>query len=151
MNFQIKFDDRIMGISTKSGIETRYYGELMYFIFNKPYCDLYFTGNKKYCVEISLKDLIENLPSGAFFKCKRSAVVNLCYFKAFRKREREIEMEDGKKIELSKQNVPDFGKIFSNLPCISPPCRACYECDDHACDSQIVFCRRKKNHQNAKR
>ena len=62
MKSKIYFYDRKMLIPVKNGTITRYYGELMYIIFNKPYCELYFSGDTKYMIESSLQYMIENLP-----------------------------------------------------------------------------------------
>ena len=143
MKSKITFYDRKMAIPVETGIDARYYGELMYIIFDKPYCWLHFTGNTKYRVETTLQYMMNNLPKAAFIKCRRSAILNLCYFKSFRKLPQTIVMDDGATFKLSKQNVLDFKVMMSRLSRISPPCPVCYTCTNEECASRIVFCQRK--------
>ena len=85
MKYQILFHERKMGIAINTGVVFRHYGELMYVIFDKPYCVLYFTGSAKYKIEIPLQYIEDNLPEGIFMKCKRSAILNIFYCKEFKK------------------------------------------------------------------
>jgi len=144
MKSKILFHDRKMVIPIETGFIAHDYGELMYILFDKPYCVLHFTGNCKYWVEISLQYMIDNLPKSGFMKCKRSAIINICYYKNFRKIESEIVMEDGARISLSKQNISDFKLMIKCLPNISPPCPACHRCTNLACENRLAFCRRRK-------
>ena len=143
MKEQILFYDRKMVIPTNNGHVTHYYGELMYIIFDKPYCHLHFTENVKYKMEVALQHIMDNLPKSAFVKCRRSAIVNLCHHKVFLKNTREIVMVNSVKFKLSKQNILDLLSIIKNLSIISPPCPNCYTCRRDECENQIVFCRRK--------
>jgi len=45
MKSKIIFHDLKMEILVETGVIARYYGELMYIIYDAPYCWLYFTGN----------------------------------------------------------------------------------------------------------
>ena len=143
MKYPILFYDRNMVIPTNKGHVTHYYGELMYVILEKPYCILHFAENLKYSVEVALQHIIDHLPKTAFVKCKRSAIVNLCYHKALIKNTREIVMVNSVKFKLSKQNILEVFSTINNLPIISPPCPNCYTCRRDECENQIVFCRQK--------
>jgi len=140
MKPKISFYDRKMVIPIKRGVDACYYGELMYVKFDKPYCILHFTGSKKYKVEISLKEMMDNLPQNTFFKCKRSAILNICYFRSFSNNPPMITMDDGAKFELSKQNVQFFNQIKINFTRISPPCHSCYTCKYETCKNRVLFC-----------
>ena len=146
MKAKILFYDRKMGIPDKGVITPHYYGDLMYIQVDKPYCDLYFTGNIKYHIEVTLKEMIENLPKAGFLLCKRSAVVNLCYIKCFNLKNNppKIVMNDDTIFMLSKKNKIEVEEMLKSTPRISPPCDPCYTCSDDKCESQIVFCRRKE-------
>ena len=144
MKAKILFYDRKMGIPEKGVIITHYYGDLMYILVDKPYCDLYFTGNIKYHFEVTLKELMEHLPKAGFLLCKRSAVANLCYMKRFRKNPPTIVMNDDTIFKLSRKNKIELEEMLNRIPRISPPCTPCYTCTDAKCESQIVFCRRKE-------
>ena len=148
MKSKILFHDRKMVIPIETGCVTHYYGELIYILFDKPYCVLYFTGNIKYRVETSLRYMMDNLPELGFMKCKRSVIINICYYKSFRKIVPEVVMEDGASFKLSRQNVLDFKMMIKCLPNMSPPCPACHICADNDCGSRLAFCRRKKRHHN---
>ena len=148
MKEKITFYDRKMMIESDSGFDIHYYGELMYIKFNKPDFDFYFTGNKNYTIEISLQYMLENLPP-AFTKCKRSAILNLCYIRHFRKKNPpKIIMDDGCEFKLSRKNVPEIDAKIKRLSRISPPCPVCYTCENIECDSQVVFCRQKSKPEN---
>ena len=108
MKSKIIFYDRKMAIPVKTGIVTGYYGELMYIQFDKPYCLLNFTGKNRYMVEVSLQYIIDNLPEGMFLKCRRSAILNVCYCKELINTPPTAVMEDGVKIRLTKLNVWDL-------------------------------------------
>ena len=146
MKEKILFYDRKMGIpdANKREMITHYYGDLMYIMVDKPYCDLYFAGNFKYRVVITLKEMMEHLPKAGFMICKRSALVNLCYMKRFKKNPPMIVMNDDTIFNLSKQNKIELEEMMNSTPRISPPCTPCYTCTDNECESQVVFCRRKE-------
>ena len=148
MKSKISFCDRKMVIPVETGVDVRYYGELMYIIFDKPYCWLHFTENTKYKVEVTLKDMMDNLPKEVFMKCKRSAILNLCYCKVFRKKPPVIVMDDGEKFMLSRQNVQDFRRMTNILPRISPPCHTCYTCRNDKCENRVIFYQKKMAMQN---
>jgi len=149
MKSKILFYERQMQIPVKSKIELRYYGELMYIIFDKPYCVMYFTKKRKYWVEVSLKEMMDNLPEAVFLPCKRSVIINVCYLKSLDKKNRMIELEDGSKFKLSKENVLACEEMMSRLTDLAPPCHGCFSCDDEQCDQMILICRHKINrHQN---
>ena len=142
MKIPIIFHDREMAIFAESEINARFYGNLMYIKFDKPYCWLHFTENEEFKVEIPLKVMTDNLPKAGFFKCKRSAVVNICYLLRLKVHSRTIEMNDGTTFKLSKQDVNDFRQLLKRTPRLSPPCTDCHSCTNDTCESQIVFCRR---------
>jgi len=144
MKSKILFYDREMIIPVTSGIEIRYYGELMYIIYDEPYCSLHFTKNKKILVKVALQFWADNLPEAPFQKCKRSAIINLCYLKGFTVNPPMIEMVDERKITLSKINLLILKDRMTQLPQISPVCPICYPCPEEECKSQKLFCRRKK-------
>ena len=152
MKAKILFCDRKMVIPDKGVMTPHYYGDLMYIEVDKPYCDLYFTGNIKYHIEVTLKELIENLPKAGFLLCKRSAVVNLCYIKRFnlKKNPPTIVMNDDTIFMLSKKNKIELEKMLYSTSRISPHCTPCITCTDDECESQIVFCRRKELRQQKK-
>ena len=85
---------------------------------------------------------------GASIKCKRSAIINLCYCKSFRKNPPMIVMDNGAIFKMSKRNVQDFIRITNNLPRISPPCFTCYTCRNDKCENRMVFYQQKKAEQN---
>ena len=143
MKSKISFHDLKMSIPDKKGIDTHFYGDLMYIMVDKPYCDLFFAGNIKCHVEVSIKEMMNNLPKAGFIQCNRSAIANLCYMKRFNKNPRTLEMSDGTIIKLSSLNMYEFENILKSTPRISPPCRNCYICTEDECESRVVFCRRK--------
>ena len=108
MKSKIAFLDRKMAISTETGIVFRLYDDLMYILFDKPYCLLHFTGNNKYMVHVSLKHMMDNLPKGAFMKCKRSAILNVHCCKEFRKISSKVVMA----IFRSRKAIFDFMVVW---------------------------------------
>ena len=102
-------------------------------------------GIPKYVIDVSLQHIMDNLPDAAFIKCKRSVIINICYYRSYRKNPPMVVMDDGQKFNLSKKNMIEFEMMTKRIPRISPPCKACYSCTDIDCESQVVFCRRKKH------
>jgi len=143
MTQKIVFHDQKMEIPVKNGADARYYGELMYVIYDAPYCKLRFVNNTDYNVETSLQSIMDNLPEAAFFKCNRSVVINICYYKGYRLKPPVVVIDDGKEFDLSRRNINDFIKMKNNLPRISPPCPKCYTCKIEECENRILFFRRK--------
>ena len=140
MKQKISFYDRKMIIPVKNGTDARYYGDLMFVLFDKPDCILHFADGEKYKVEVALKHVMEHLPKGVFLKCKRSAILNLCHFKQFRKKPPMITMNDGAKFSLTKQNAQEFMLIIDQLTRFSPPCPICYTCRHENCKNRTLFC-----------
>jgi len=148
---KIVFHDQKMEISVKNGADARYYGELMCIVYDAPFCKLHFADNTDYTVETSLQSIIDNLPEAPFFKCDRSVVINICYYKGYRLNPSVIVIDGGKEFKLSRRNVNDFiKKMKNNLPRISPPCPKCYTCKIEECENRILFVRRKTLCQNNK-
>ena len=145
MKTSITFYDREMAISAKGDIHVRSYANLKYIKCDKPHCLLYFTGEEELEVEITLKELIDNLPKAGFMKCNRSSILNICYLKDLIRHSRLIEMKDGTKFKLSKKVMSDIQPLLKSAPRLSPRCHDCYTCTDENCASQIVFCRRFEN------
>ena len=139
---KIIFHDLKMEISVKNGVVARYYGELMYIMYDAPYCWLYFADNTKYKIEATMRYLIDNLPE-AFIRCNRSVILNVCYYREYRITLSEVVMDDNRVFTLSRFNSLRFNAMRTSLPRISPPCANCYTCTDE-CESRSVFCRRKK-------
>ncbi len=148
MKTKIVFHDLKMEIPTETGEVAHFYGELMYVVYDRPYCWLHFTGNARYKIEASLKYLMDNLPQDAYIQCSRSVIFNICYYREYRKDPPVVIMDDGMAFNLSRRNVMDFKRQKNSLSRISPPCPGCYACMDEKCTGQAVFCRRKKARQN---
>ena len=122
MNPKIVFYDLKMEITDETKIVARCYSELMYIIYDTPYCWLHFTDTKKYKVEISLQYMIDNLPI-AFIRCNRSVILNVCYFKEYDFTSLMIVMRDDTVFKLSRRNVKNFNTVRFKLSRISPSCK----------------------------
>ena len=120
MKSKIAFFDRKIAITAETGIVFRHYDELMYVLFDKPYCSLYFTGNSRYMLQVSLQKIMEKLPKTTFMKCKRSAVLNVGYCKELRKIPQIVVMDDGREIKLSKSNILTFSWMIENKSMSTP-------------------------------
>ena len=143
---KIVFHEMKMEIPVKNGLIVHSYGELMYIIYDEPFCRLYFKDNVKYRVEVSLQYMLENLPKGVFFKCNRSTILNICYYKEYKKKPLMVIMEDGKELVLSRRVETLFHTIKRHLPRITPPCPGCYSCTCKDCKAKDLFCRRTNNY-----
>ena len=62
MKSKIAFHDLKMEIAEGTKVVSRFYGELMYIIYDAPYCRLYFNDTQKYQVKIALQFMSDNLP-----------------------------------------------------------------------------------------
>ena len=114
MKSVIVFHDRKMEILVKTGIVVRHYDELMYIVYDAPYCWLHFN-DKKYMVETSLQLFMGNLPQGDFFQCNRSVIINTRYYKEYIRADALIVMEDHSEFDLARRRVMAFNRIRSNL------------------------------------
>ena len=139
MKSKIVYHDLKMEIWIETGVISRYYGELMYVIYDAPYCWLYFTGKNRYRVVVTVRNLMQNLPAVSFLKCKRSVILNVCYYKEYDRAKSMVIMEDGRKFKLTRLNVLNFNTIRNNIPRNSPPCPRCYTCTDESCESRVMF------------
>jgi hypothetical protein len=139
-----------MEIAVENGADARYYGELVYVIYDAPYCNLHFSDNTDYKVETSLQAIMDNLPEATFFRCNRSVIINICYYKRYRIQPPVIVIDDGKEFKLSRRNVKDFVMKKTDLPRISLSCPKCHTCKIEECERRIVFCRREKIYQENK-
>ena len=143
MKSKIIFHDLKMEILVETGIIARYYGELMYVIYDAPYCWLHFTGKNRYRVVVTMKKLMDNLPNASFFRCKRSTIFNVCYYKEYVMAKSMVVMEDGREFKLTRRNILNFNAMRNDISRISPPCTTCYTCTNKKCESRVTFCRQK--------
>ena len=113
MKFNIVFHKQKMEISVKTGFIVHLYDELLYIVYDAPYCWLVLKG-KKYMVETSLQYIMDNLPKNDFFQCNRSVIVNINYCKEYRREESVIVMDDYEEIRLSRRRVKSFHMMRNN-------------------------------------
>ena len=110
MKSKIKFYDQQIDISVKTGFVVRDFKELMYVVYNSPYCCLQFK-DKSYIVETSLQFMSSNLPEADFFLCNRSTIIQLRFCKEYNRANATIVMEDGMKFRLSRRRKNAFMQI----------------------------------------
>lgn len=140
MKPKITFHRKKMEISTDNGEVARHYGDLMYVTFKDPFCRLQFVDGVHYKVDISLKYLQENIPKMIFFRCSRTTIINICYYKEYQIDSATVRMDDGMVFKLSVRSIADFKKQKANIPRISPPCPPCPECTNVDCPDFGLFC-----------
>ena len=114
MNSKIVFHEQKMEIPVKTGFVARHYHELMYIVYDAPYCWLHFTGKTRYKVEVTLQYLMERLPKTTFFQCNRSAILNLHCYREYRKKDEMVVMDDGMELNLARRRVNDFHDLRKN-------------------------------------
>ena len=144
MKTKIEFYDLQMLIFRKSEKVTHYYGELMYIRYEKPYCHLFFADKHNSWIEMSITTLMDYLPDSVFLMCKRSTIVNLCYFKRLTYDPLTIEMSDGEKFAISKANALDFNLMIETIQELSPSCPDCFACKPD-CKKQPLYCRQNNS------
>ena len=115
MKSQIVFYDRKIEIPTETGFVVRNYDELIYIVYDAPYCWLYFAGSKKYKEEVTLRYMMEHLPEGTFFECNRSVILNIHHCKEYRKDKATVVMENDMAFSLARRRVKDFYKMIYHL------------------------------------
>ena len=135
MKSKIVFHDLKMEIHVETGIIARYYSELMYIVHDAPYSWLYFTGRNRYRVCVSLQKMMSNLPEALFMKCRRSVIINVCYYKEYDLAKSMVVMEDGREFFLTEFNVLEFNAKRGNMRFFSP-------CEK--CEARMNFCRMSK-------
>ena len=107
MKRRIIFHDLKMDIPVTTGYVARYYDELMYIIYDAPFCLLYFV-DKQLRVEASLQSMINNLPKKIFFECSRPVIIHVDHCKEFNRTEAVVVMDDGRKFKISRRRIKDF-------------------------------------------
>ena len=140
MKSKIKFCRRKFVIPIKSGEVALYYSNLMYAIYENPYCWLHFSGGEKYMVEVSVTELLKNLPIKPFFQCNRTDIINLCYYGSYEEEPSMVVLEDGTKFSLSIRRKPDFKKKKAELKRISPLCHPSSDSKNERCPDFGLFC-----------
>ena len=108
MKSEIAFHELKMYIPVKTGFVSQNYGELMYVVYDAPYCCLHFTGKKKYKVEVPLHYMLKNLPQNDFFQCNRAVIINIGCCKEFNRIDGVIKMEDDMEFSLARRRAKDF-------------------------------------------
>jgi two-component system LytT family response regulator len=87
------------------------FDEILYCEANGPYTFVYTTGGKKLTSSKNIKDYEEILPSRVFFRSHHSYLINLNKVKKYHKgRGGEVEMENGKLLELATRRKEEFMK-----------------------------------------
>jgi len=141
MKSKIQFYLRKIEIPVEGGEVARYYFDLMYVKYKKPYCWLYFSDGAKYIAEISVRDLMKNLPEKPFLQCNRTDIVNLRYYRGYDDDSMTVILEGGKKFGLSFCNLEAFKTKKANLKYLSPPCLRCLDCNKAKCKHFWLFCK----------
>lgn len=133
MKTKITFHDQKIEISDGKREVVFYYNELKYLHYDAPFCWLHFTDKSKYKVEASLQFMEVSLPSSYFFRCNRSIILNICYYKGLILSPPSIILQDGNKFPLSRRKVDAFRSMKKNPPRIPPPCAECDACKERYC------------------
>ena len=115
MKKEIAFYNLKLEIPYKNGFFARSYNELLYIEYKDLYCLLTFSDQKEFKVESSLEQMTSNLPNDTFFQCNRKTIINIHCCKEYNWETSKIEMEDGRKIDISRRRVKQFRKTRKNL------------------------------------
>ncbi|MBP6794146.1 MAG: response regulator transcription factor [Saprospiraceae bacterium] len=86
---------------------------LEYILFleaDSNYTHFYFTDNTRQLVSKTLKDFEDILNPEMFFRCHHSYLINLQHVRKYLKNENQIEMTNGKKVDLSRRKKEEFLK-----------------------------------------
>ena len=132
MKSKILFHDQKIEIPYKNGFVASNYNELMYIIYEVIECELHFITPKKLnnrdiikCinVEISLEQMLNNLPNDIFFQCNRKTIINISCCKEYDWKQSTIVMDDGSTFRLSRRRLTQFKKHrekFRNILLLEP-------------------------------
>ncbi|MDR1666496.1 MAG: LytTR family transcriptional regulator [Bacteroidales bacterium] len=117
----IVFHELKMDISVRRGGRMYYYTDVLYVVYEKPYCVIYCKDEKKCLVYMPLGTMQSNLP-GMFFRCNRSVIVNLCKIARYDYGKKpEITMENGQKFALAHRRKAEFKKHKTGITRITVP------------------------------
>jgi DNA-binding LytR/AlgR family response regulator len=141
MKHEIKFYRLKMEIPVIKGNVSRYYSDLVYIEHDKPLSILYFSDGSKYTIEITLRQLMINLPCKAFFQCNRNNIINICRYEEYREEQPSILMDNKVILKLSHRKIKYFKKQKAELMRISPLCNRCLTCSNINCPDLLMFCR----------
>ena len=133
MNSKVKFYSNKLVLTAKTGEVARYYSDLMYVTFFKPHCLLHFSDGAEYDVVISVGDLLKNLPEKPFFRCNRSDIINLGYYRGYDNEKGMALIEGNNKFDVSSRRRKNFKEKKDSLKCLSPQCLNCPDSKKGSC------------------
>jgi hypothetical protein len=113
-----------------------YYGDIIYIIYDKPFCKIHFVDNSTFHICYPFNRLLKILPR-IFFQCKKSIIINLARMKQYNFKEMEIIMEDNTVFSLSYRRKNDFVKEKEGINRLTVPFKDCFLCESKSkcCES----------------
>ena len=133
-----------MEVPTQTGEAIYLYSDLVFATYENLFIKLYFTDGMSYKVEMSVKQLLQNLPQRAFFLCSRNTIINVCRYRSYDALEYEILMDNGMKVNVSSRKMTAFRKHKYSLPTMSLPCANSDTCVNENCPDRLLFCSPEK-------
>jgi hypothetical protein len=120
MNVNIVFYRWGVELSSKCETHFYFYNEIMYIVYDPPYCSVYClnTGiQKKYLMKVSLKKIAPELPA-IFFRISQNSIINTHYIRSII--ENKTVMSDGKLFELPRRHASELKQykiMLNKIPC----------------------------------
>lgn len=125
-----------------------YYADILYIIYDKPYCKIYCTGNTNHYISYSLRKILEVFPA-VFFQCEKSTIVNLSKIKSYNYLNMQIVMEDDRILPLSNRRKKNFITVKNSIIRLTAPFQICFPCHsaNNCCESYRAKLDKKDNGQ----
>jgi DNA-binding LytR/AlgR family response regulator len=110
------------------------------------------TTSVQYCVLHPLDKFEHDLPGG-FFRCCRSAIVNLAYIECINTQLNTIQLNNREKIHVSQTKIGSLKKRLESLPDLTVPCcNHCEICDEMSkCSLIRPFLREDRQSENGEK
>jgi hypothetical protein len=142
MNYNITFYRWGIELDSKHETHFYFYSEIMYVIYDTPYCFIHCLNNgiqEKYTLKTSLKKFASNFPA-VFFQNNQRNIINTYYLRSIF--ENKIVMSDGKLFGLSRRHVSELKEhkiMLEKIPC------NCIFCNIYGKNCSAEMCENRPN------
>jgi hypothetical protein len=142
MNVNIVFYRWGVELSSKHETHFYFYSEIMYVIYDTPYCYVYCLNTgilEKYTLKVSLKKIASDFPA-IFFQISQNSIINTYYIRSIV--ENITVMNDGKPFELPRRHVSELKQhkiMAEKIPC------GCIFCNIYGKNGCTEICENRPN------
>jgi DNA-binding LytR/AlgR family response regulator len=106
-----------------------YYADIVYIVYDNPYCSVYCVDNKHYMVSYSLSKFIKILPP-IFYQCNKFVIINMSRISEYslQGEGNTIIMDNEHVFSLSRRKKKEFLILKNSVLRLTPPFEQCLKC-----------------------